>query len=81
MDACALFGMLNVKGLRFPSTDPVNAISKMRERENGLGGGFAVYGIYPDYSDLYALHTMYLDRYVKRSVEKVLEEKFQVYLP
>ncbi|MGB9960159.1 MAG: class II glutamine amidotransferase [Candidatus Bathyarchaeales archaeon] len=79
-DACALFGMLNVKGLRFPSTDPVNAISKMRERENGLGGGFAVYGIYPDYSDLYAFHIMYLDRYVKRSVEKVLEEKFQVYL-
>lgn len=78
-DACAIFGILNVKGLKFSFRDPVRAISTMRERENGLGGGFAVYGIYPNYTDLYAFHIMYLDYHVKRNVEKILEEKFQVY--
>ena len=28
----------------------------MRDRSNGLGGGFAAYGIYPEYKDFYALH-------------------------
>ena len=28
----------------------------MHDRSNGLGGGFAAYGIYPEYRDFYALH-------------------------
>ncbi|MEM0456808.1 MAG: glutamine amidotransferase family protein [Nitrososphaerota archaeon] len=78
--ACALFGMINVEGKRFPSKDPVRAISNMRERGNGLGSGFAVYGIYPDYRELYAFHVMYLNHQAKRDVEKVLEENFRVVL-
>ena len=31
----------------------------MHDRSNGLGGGFAVYGIYPSYADHYAFHVMY----------------------
>ncbi|MEM2093442.1 MAG: glutamine amidotransferase family protein [Candidatus Bathyarchaeia archaeon] len=80
IDACALFGMINVEGSRFPSKDPIRAISNMRERGNGLGGGFAVYGIYPDYRELYAFHVMYLNRQAKRRVEKFLGEKFRVVL-
>ncbi len=28
----------------------------MHDRSNGLGGGFAAYGIYPEYKDFFALH-------------------------
>lgn len=28
----------------------------MHDRSNGLGGGFAGYGIYPEYKDFYAFH-------------------------
>lgn len=33
-----------------------NAMKPMHDRSNGLGGGFAGYGIYPEYKDFYALH-------------------------
>ncbi|MEM2909950.1 MAG: glutamine amidotransferase family protein [Nitrososphaerota archaeon] len=80
IDACALFGMINIEGTRFPFKDPLKAISNMRERGNGLGAGFAVYGIYPDHKELYAFHVMYLNRQAKRRVEKSLEEEFRVVL-
>ena len=31
----------------------------MHVRGNGLGGGFAAYGIYPKYDDYYAFHMMF----------------------
>jgi len=80
IDSCSLFGMMNVKGKRFPSKDPVRAISNMRERGNGLGGGFAIYGIYPQYRDAYALHIMYLDKETKKETEEYLKETFRVLL-
>lgn len=33
----------------------------MHERSNGLGGGFAAYGIYPEYRDFYAFHVFFED--------------------
>jgi glutamate synthase domain-containing protein 1 len=80
IDSCSLFGMMNFKGKMFPSKDPVRAISNMRERGNGLGGGFAIYGIYPEYRDVYALHMMYLDRKTKKETEEYLMENFRVLL-
>lgn len=80
IDSCSLFGMMNLKGKRFPSKDPVRAISNMRERGNGLGGGFAIYGIYPKYRDVYALHIMYLDREAKKETDEYLKENFRVLL-
>ena len=50
-DGCLMFGMMNLEGKRFRSRDPVAAISNMHERGNGLGGGFAVYGLYPHHEE------------------------------
>ena len=33
----------------------------MHDRSNGLGGGFAGYGIYPEYRDFYAFHIFFDD--------------------
>jgi glutamate synthase domain-containing protein 1 len=77
-DGCSLFGMMNLEGKRFSSRDPVKAIANMHERGNGLGGGFAVYGIYPEHQDDYAFHIMYLSRDAKEKTDRLLRENFDV---
>jgi glutamate synthase domain-containing protein 1 len=75
---CSIFGMMNLEGNRFGSKDPVRAISNMHDRSNGLGGGFAVYGIYPEYKDAYALHVMYLSPDAKEKTDRILASNFNI---
>jgi glutamate synthase domain-containing protein 1 len=77
-DACGLFGMMNFKGHRFSAHEPVKAITNMHDRGNGLGGGFAVYGLYPKYKDDYAFHIMYLSEKAKDVTDQILHEQFNV---
>jgi len=77
-DACSIFGMMNLKGERFSAKDPVRAIANMHDRGNGLGGGFAAYGIYPEYKDDYAFQIMYLDREAKKKTDRLLSESFNI---
>jgi glutamate synthase domain-containing protein 1 len=77
-DGCSLFGMMNLEGKRFSSRDPVKAIANMHERGNGLGGGFAVYGIYPAHQDDYAFHIMYLSKDAKEKTDRLLHANFDV---
>jgi len=46
--ACGLIGIMNQMGTPFSGEVIVRAMAIMRERSNGLGGGFAAYGIYPN---------------------------------
>ena len=78
IEACSLFGMMNLKGNRFSSEKPIIAMANMRERGNGLGGGFAVYGLYPDHKDDHALHIMYTSRDAKRDTDDFIDERFEV---
>lgn len=78
--SCALFGMINLTGEKFASREPIRAISSMRERGNGLGGGFAIYGIYPDFKDLYAFHVMYMNYGSEKRAEKILMRDFRILL-
>ncbi len=70
--------MMNTEGKRFSSKDPVRAITNMHDRGNGLGGGFAVYGIYPDFKDYYAFHIMYLSKDAKEKTDRILASKFDI---
>lgn len=78
-EGCSLFGIMNLKGERFSSDDPVRAIANMHDRGNGLGGGFAVYGLYPDYKEDYAIHIMYMDADAKKSTDCLLKENFYIH--
>ncbi len=80
IDACSLFGMMNLKGRRFSGKDPIKAIANMHDRSNGLGAGFAVYGLYPDYKDDYALHIMYMNSDAKRDTDKLIKKRFDVHM-
>ena len=50
----------------------------MHERSNGLGGGFAGYGIYPAFRDHFALHVFFRDHSCRRECETLLKERFDI---
>ncbi|KYO68411.1 class II glutamine amidotransferase [Thermovenabulum gondwanense] len=75
ISGCAIASILNTKGKGIKGDVITSAISVMRERSNGLGGGFAAYGIYPEFKDYYAFHIMFVDESIKESVEAYLQEK------
>jgi glutamate synthase domain-containing protein 1 len=77
-DACSIFGMMNLKGERFSAKDPIRAMANMHDRGNGLGGGFAAYGIYPEYKTEYAFQIMFLDREAKKKTSRLLSECFNI---
>lgn len=77
-DACSIFGMMNLKGKRFSAKDPIRAMANMHDRGNGLGGGFAAYGIYPEYENDYAFHIMYLDKDAKEKTSRFIGDYFNI---
>ncbi|MCL0091415.1 glutamine amidotransferase family protein [Dehalococcoidales bacterium] len=78
VDACSLFGVMDTSGKKFSGEGVIRAIANMHVRSNGLGGGFAIYGLYPEYADYYAFHIMYLSREGQREVEAFLKARFDL---
>ncbi len=78
IDACSIFGAMDTSGRCFSGVGVIQAIANMHDRGNGLGGGFAVYGLYPEYANHYAFHLMYLGEGAQRQVEDYLREHFLV---
>jgi len=78
IDACSIFGAMDRSGRRFSGEGVIRAIANMHDRSNGLGGGFAVYGLYPEHAACYAFHIMYLSREGQRQTEAFLREHFNL---
>lgn len=78
ISGCSIAGIMNERGKRFNGESIISSIATMHERANGLGGGFAIYGIYPDYADLYALHLMYDDQKSAVATEEYLKNHFEI---
>jgi len=77
--ACSLFGAMDTSGRRFSGSLAATAIANMHDRGNGLGGGFAGYGIYPDFADNYCLHIMFLSKETRTEVEDYLRRNFRIH--
>ena len=75
---CAISGIIDRSGKRMSGEKVIRSIAVMHDRSNGLGGGFAAYGIYPEYKDLYALHVFYDHAEAKRDCEAFLERHFDI---
>ncbi len=75
---CSIFGIMNVRGQRFNGEAAMTAITNMKERSNGLGGGYAVYGIYPQFADLYCFQLMYDDHQARVDTEELLKDSFSL---
>ncbi len=78
ISACSIFGMMDTSGSVFSGRDIITAIANMHVRGNGLGGGFAVYGLYPQHADKYAFHIMFQSREGKGDTESFLHKNFHV---
>lgn len=80
ISACSLFGAMNRNGERFTGEGVIRAIANMHARGNGLGGGFAIYGLYPEYEDYYAFHIMFEGRNeeAKKETDAFLSANFDV---
>lgn len=75
---CAISGIFSRAGTRFSGEAAMRSIAVMHERSNGLGGGFAGYGIYPEYATSYAFHIFYDTPAAKRACEDFLEQRFDI---
>ncbi len=78
IDACSIFGVMDTSGKRFDGSKITTAIGNMHLRGNGLGGGLAAYGIYPEYEDCYAFHIMFLSSKGRQETEAFLKDHFYV---
>ncbi|MEK6713674.1 MAG: glutamine amidotransferase family protein [Nitrospirota bacterium] len=76
---CGLVGFINRDGKRVDGSNIIKSLCLMKDRGNGLGAGFAAYGIYPDMADYYAIHVMMDKPEVKPHVEHVLIKFFNVH--
>lgn len=75
---CAISGIFSRSGARASGEAIIKSISTMHDRSNGLGGGFAGYGIYPEYKEFYAFHVFYDSQRAKDDCEAFLEEHFDI---
>lgn len=77
---CAIFGIINESGIPFNGSSVIEGIAMMHDRSNGLGGGFAAYGIYPHYADDWAFHIIYDDITARRETEDFMSSSFEILL-
>ncbi len=75
---CAVTGVIDRSGRGMSGQCMIDAIAVMHDRSNGLGGGFAGYGIYPHYKDYYAFHLFYDSKEAQADTEKFIGRHFEV---
>ena len=75
---CAVSGVFHKSGRRTSGEAIMRSIAVMHDRSNGLGGGFAAYGIYPEDKDYYAFHIFYDSTSSKKECEEFLAHHFDI---
>lgn len=75
---CAVSGIIDRSGRRMSGQCMIDSISTMHDRSNGMGGGFAGYGIYPDFKDFYALHLFFDSTSAQTATENFLKRHFEI---
>ncbi len=75
---CAIAAVISKEGTRMTGEKIIESMKPMHDRSNGLGGGFAAYGIYPEYKEQYALHLFYDDHTCRAECERFLKDSFEI---
>ena len=71
-------GVCDESGARMSGEFAVRSMASMHDRGNGLGGGFAGYGIYPDFPHAFCFHMLYSDEVGKDDTEYYLARQFVI---
>ncbi len=75
---CGLVGIIDRSGKSVSGNMIVSSLCSMKDRGNGLGSGYAVYGAYPDLKDSFGMHVMYSDIGARGPVEELLKRKLKL---
>jgi glutamate synthase domain-containing protein 1 len=78
LGGCGLMGVCDESGARMSGEFAVRSMASMHDRGNGLGGGFAGYGIYPDFPHAFCFHMLYSDDASKDDTEYYLARQFVI---
>ena len=78
ISGCGVFGVISRKRTLIPGSMPIQAMCTMHDRGNGLGGGFAAYGIYPDHADEFAIHLMSDEKAAQDRAEEIIKHYFDI---
>ena len=75
---CGLTGLIDKKGKGVDGSQIKKSLTLMNDRGNGLGAGYAAYGIYPEFEDHYAFHVMYDFDSSRMEVEEILKANYDI---
>jgi glutamate synthase domain-containing protein 1 len=75
---CGLMGVCDQSGKRMSGELALRSMASMHDRGNGLGGGFAGYGIYPELPHLFCFHLLFNDDVAKDDTDFYLKKHFRV---
>lgn len=75
---CAVSAVISRDGNAMTGENIIKSMLPMHDRSNGLGGGFAGYGIYPEYRDFYAFHIFFDSNDSRVECERFLKENFEI---
>ncbi len=78
ISGCGLSAYMDESGKRSSGNDIIQSIALLHDRSNGLGGGFAAYGIYPEFADSYAFHLFYEDGVSQAACEELIRSSFEI---
>ena len=70
--SCGIVGYMNFDGTLDSGEKIKKMIVTLKDRENGLGAGFAAYGIFPDYAEYYCLQFLFDTLEIKNNIENYL---------
>ena len=77
---CAISAAISREGRPINGESMIRSMVPMHDRSNGLGGGFAAYGIYPEHKDEFALHIFFGSGASRHECEAYLKETFEIVL-
>ena len=78
ISGCAISAVISRNGERMSGEKIIESMRPMHERSNGLGGGFAGYGIYPEMKEFFALHLFFNSKAVRHECEDWLRGALEI---
>jgi glutamate synthase domain-containing protein 1 len=77
-EACGIAGHINIDGKRESGKRAADMLETMVDRENGLGAGYACYGLFPDLADYYCVQLLLDDMCAKEGVEEYFKSEAEI---
>jgi len=78
ISACGIAGIFNLDKRIVSGEKITQMMAVMEERENGLGAGYAAYGLFPKYRDYYCLQLLLDNKEAKSQVEEFLKNYTEI---